>query len=110
MPIPPLANVSSRYGAPMGRRSIHAVTQAVPAKFHLARMSLDSGGYDAGGAYWGHGTPLWRVVSVDEYPVAYDPFSREPAIGRVTQYYRAASREEAKSYVLREYPNAKFFR
>ena len=45
-------------GARMGRRSI------IPAdysgeKLHLRRVPLDRGGYDPGGAYWGHGSPLW---------------------------------------------------
>lgn len=30
-------------------------------KLHLAAIRLDSGGYDPGGAYWGHGGWLWEA-------------------------------------------------
>jgi hypothetical protein len=28
-------------------------------RLYLRRLHLDSGGYDEGGAYWGHGEPLY---------------------------------------------------
>jgi hypothetical protein len=47
-------DVSSKYGAPMGRRSV-----TLTGRVHLHRVRLDSGGYDQGGAYWGIGDPLY---------------------------------------------------
>jgi hypothetical protein len=54
----PTPDVSSRYGAPMGR------SVATPSGDCLTvrPVALDSGGYDAGGAYWGIGKPLYYVA------------------------------------------------
>ncbi|MBS4041670.1 MAG: hypothetical protein KGZ81_13865 [Flavobacteriales bacterium] len=57
-------NVSSRYGAPMGRWEWHEI---VPV-FHsvrLYRVKLNAGGYDDGGAYWGIGKPLFCFEQPD---------------------------------------------
>lgn len=64
---PPLA-VGSRYGAPMGRRSDRDMEGQ---DCHLERVSIDNGGYDAGGAYWGNGAPLYRLMTVDGAKDAY---------------------------------------
>lgn len=48
-----LENVSSRYGAPMGRRDSPSLETCVPRFVRLQRVRLDAGGYDSGGAYWG---------------------------------------------------------
>lgn len=49
-------NVSSRYGAPMGRRSY---PKELSGRLRLQRVVL-RGDYDQGGAYWGAGGgPLW---------------------------------------------------
>jgi hypothetical protein len=47
-----LSDVSSPYGAP--RRDGH------PGE---GRIYLRANGYDRGGAYWGHGQPLWYYES-----------------------------------------------
>lgn len=52
-----LSKVHSRYGAPLGRRS----SPSLSGKVRLARVRLNQGGYDDGGAYWGPGEPLWRA-------------------------------------------------
>lgn len=52
MPTFPLSQVSSRYGAPMGRMSASDLGSE-PRSLRLFHLPLDSGGYDAGGAYWG---------------------------------------------------------
>ncbi len=44
-------NVSSKYGAPMGRHT--GPTISYGGKITLQRVRLNSGGYDNGGAYWG---------------------------------------------------------
>lgn len=48
-----LENVSSRYGAPMGRPDSASLETCVPRFVRLQRVRLDAGGYDSGGAYWG---------------------------------------------------------
>lgn len=47
-------NVNATYGAPMGRRDIGQLDTAKPKNIRLFKVNLDSGGYDDGGAYWGH--------------------------------------------------------
>ncbi len=61
--VQPLADVGSRYGAPMGRRG--DVLDPDAGRPTAKRVTLDSGGYDAGGAYWGVGQSLWRVTDPD---------------------------------------------
>lgn len=65
------------------------------ARFYLRRVRLDSGGYDSGGAYWGHGAPLWHAEAED---------------GSGESFYRAASRSAAKAAVAEDFPGARFFR
>lgn len=60
-----LPNVSSRYGAPMGRANEGNIETCLPRFVRLFRVDLDSGGYDNGGAYWGHGMPLWCALDDD---------------------------------------------
>lgn len=64
-------------------------------RFYLQRVHLDSGGYDSGGSYWGHGAPLWRYESAD---------------GMESGYLRSKDREAAKADVLESNPAARFFR
>lgn len=45
-----LPNVSTPYGAPMGRAEKH---QEPEGKLTVRQVHLDNGGYDSGGAYWG---------------------------------------------------------
>ena len=51
--------VNSRFGAPMGRCDTVPALDETRRTVRLFRVNLDSGGYDDGGAYWGHGTALW---------------------------------------------------
>jgi hypothetical protein len=123
-----LPDVSSRYGAPMGRgwphmahhaKTVAAMYAAHPptdeterrhytvALAHLAphpvaapkvslrRIRLDNGGYDSGGAYWGHGATLWYAASDD---------------GAVDLWFRASTRETARTSVLAQFPSARFYR
>lgn len=64
-------------------------------RFHLVRERLDSGGYDSGGTYWGHGAPLYRYESADSLNEGY---------------LRATDRGEARREVLAIYPSATFYR
>lgn len=81
-------------GASMGRDSRIGDTEA-PLKMHLRRVYLDSGGYDSGRSYWGHGEPMYEAFSADG-----DEF--------IT--LRAWTRPKAKAQVFDIYPNATFFR
>jgi hypothetical protein len=52
-----ITNVSSMYGAPMGRRSVG--TRPTDKKvFDCAVPMCSEGAYDKGGAYWGIGRQL----------------------------------------------------
>ena len=100
--------VDCRYGAPMGRRE-NTTGRALAVKFHLARVRINAGGYDAGGAYWGTGAPLYRawgetppVINAGYYGLADEP--------EQVFYTRASSHDAAKVEVLRKFPRAAFYR
>jgi hypothetical protein len=78
----PFPEVSSKYGAPMGRRSdnMHGVK-----RLH-ARHQQGGQGYDRGGAYWGTPSNVWGVWGT--------------AAGEtVVTYVRASSRADAIAQV-----------
>ena len=89
----PTPNVSSKYGAPMGRMSRNWL-DCDSGKIHLRRIRLNSGGYDQGGAYWGIGAPLYWACDQDGNDM----------------FLRASSRESAKRQIMEEHPDATFFR
>ena len=64
-------------------------------KVALRRIRINNGGYDAGGAYWGRGTPLYWAGS---------------DTGVVDLWFRASGREAAKAHVREAFPNATFYR
>lgn len=79
---PKLRDVSSRYGAPMGRAS-----DKVSGNVTLEQVRLDQGGYDSGGAYWGTGSPLWVAEDEDgnqEFLRASDRAAAVAKLGDVT--------------------------
>jgi hypothetical protein len=94
-----LKNVSSRYGAPMGRMGAKGDPDW-PYRFNLSRLRLNSVGYDAGGAYWGLGQPLYWASAL----------SGDAGVSDVEVFFRAKDREAAKAFILEEYPEAKFHR
>ena len=57
--------VSSRYGAPMGRRADGFLETDVARFVRLYHVRINSGGYDDGGAYWGLGVPLFCAEDDD---------------------------------------------
>ena len=85
------SSVSSRYGAPMGRRQDRL--EDFIGKAHLQRVPFVDGDYDKGGAYWGGG------------PFCDPLFCAWDDEGHVC-YFRAPNREAAKSQV----PILKFYR
>jgi hypothetical protein len=90
----PTPDVSSRYGAPMGRFTGPDYLEAAAWPIHLQRVRINSGGYDAGGAYWGLGAPLWFAQDQDGN----------------SQFFRASSREAAKAKLRESFPDLRFFR
>ncbi len=90
-PTPP---VSSTYGAPMGRYTGPDYLCAEAGKVQLRRIRLDSGGYDPGGAYWGHGKPLYWACDGDGNK----------------RFFRAASREAAKAELRNIFGPLSFYR
>jgi hypothetical protein len=78
------SNVSSKYGAPMGRRSSykHRAAGSRP-KLSLQRVRLNSGGYDSGGAYWGLGKPLYVATDFEGIEVFVRGDTREKAKSEV---------------------------
>lgn len=58
-------DVNSRRGAPMGRGANAFIETEVPRFVRLFHVRLDGGGYDDGGAYWGHGPALWCAIDDD---------------------------------------------
>lgn len=85
----------------MGRADYNTIEPgAEMSRFELARCYLDAGGYDNGGAYWGHGAPLYRARA----------FNNDGKGGMVEFFLRAASRDVAKATVLKQFPAARFYR
>lgn len=97
-----LSKVHSKYGAPIGRAGLTCIVFATracgeDAKVKLARVRINQGGYDDGGAYWGIWEPLY-------YASFYDND------GDINEcFLRAHSREQAKK-ILCNYEPLKFYR
>jgi hypothetical protein len=91
-PTPP---VDSNRGAPMGRYSGPDPLNTDAGRLYLSRVPINSGGYDAGGAYWG-------LASV----ALYCAMDQDGA----TRFFRAISRDSAKRQILADYPAATFYR
>lgn len=142
MAAPRLPDVSSRYGAPMGRPdrptafdltdskgNRFALDFGAPRRFYLRRVPLDGGGYDAGGAYWGIGAPLFWACS--DSGVTVERFYRADAelirkhLDRIGDYYAGqvsgvtipadkgrafVQRAAVKEAIRAEFPGATFFR
>ena len=86
--------VSGTYGAPMGRYTGPDFLDVDAGKIYLQRVPINSGGYDAGGAYWGLGAPLWEAQDQD-------------GNGRI---FRARDRDAAKALIRDDFPGARFYR
>ena len=98
---PSLTKGETQFGAQMGRTNCIEEPDAA-IKFNLASMSMSGDGcYDAGGAYWGCGSPTtgWMYHAYGEGPEFVNQM-----------FVRAISREAAKALVLKAFKNATFFR
>lgn len=68
-----ITEVSTKYGAPMGRRSIGTLPKN--GRVYDCKVPMDSSGaYDRGGAYWGIGKTLRVKYTKD---LKYVEFYRE---------------------------------
>lgn len=119
MPMPPLKNVSCKYGAPMGRRNIEEIDAEFAGKVYLQYVPFVDGAYDRGGAYWGGPANLWRVYAEDEAtedeqidePInVFDQPRRSGDVLILDKFLRANSRKQAKAMILEDYPNVRFYR
>lgn len=93
--LPFQVNVSSIYGAPMGRAA-DSITDLI-GRVHLRYVPFVDGDYDQGGAYWGGGRdtqPLFCAWDDESHVV----------------YFRAASREGAKAKLSSKNPAITFYR
>jgi len=91
------ADVSCRYGAPMGRYSRLPADPSERVKLRLVRLRFVGHDYDEGGAYWGGGDPIY--------------FAKGEASDVVVEVYvRAKDRLDAKRKVREKLPNAVFYR
>ena len=61
------SKVDSSRGAPMGRMPYGSIQESFPRTVRLFKVNIDSQGYDDGGAYWGHGGPLWCAIGEHYY-------------------------------------------
>jgi len=98
----------SRRGAAMGRHSQHG-DYDFEYKFVLRSVSLNSGGYDSNGTYFGGGQPLYWYASVN-HGDGLDEDGEPIEVQTVDAMLRANSRKEAKEKILESYHNARFFR
>lgn len=89
---PRLPDIGSRYGAPMGR--VDSLPYGYRGAVRVARVRLDSGGYDSGGAYWGRQRARLYQARAD------DPSGGEG-------YFLAADRHEALGLARLAYPAAR---
>lgn len=67
-------------------------------RIYLRKIRLDSGGYDSGGAYWGHGGAL------------YQAFTDDGALYRTYRDYSRNPRESIKAEIATHFPGARFCR
>jgi hypothetical protein len=86
----------------MGRATSTDHDKSESLKFRLAQVRLNNGGYDDGGAYWGHGAPLFVLECETDDADGY----------RLTRLFmRAPSRAQLKLDVLEHwFKNARFYR
>ena len=98
MKVPPLSNVSSARGAPMGRadnlaRCAQQLDEQGKAflNFQLLKVPFVDECYDAGGAYWGAPANLWRAYAEGEDEI-------------VEGFFRAGSRQAAMQHLLGQFP------
>ncbi len=101
-PRPKLENVSSRYGAQMGRKDILPDDRQGEYMFFLQRLPWVDGDYDPGGAYWGCSDPNESIFWAEAPPGENTDGAR--------MFIRAKTFIDAKNKVREAFPNAGFYR
>ena len=109
MPPLTLPNVSSRYGAPMGRRESLPADPAAPIKLRLVHVPFVDLCYDRGGAYWGMPANLYHAQSVEAVAMSPDWMGENEPHAAVL-FVRASSHRDAKEKIRARVPGARFFR
>lgn len=99
MKYPKLPKGYSIRGADLGRCNRITIPE-YGGKFLLRKLKLNNGGYDEGGAYWGHamdGTGIYHAVSESDLTPTQEMFTW------------ARDRRQAKSRIKEEFPYARFY-
>jgi hypothetical protein len=91
----PETNVSSQYGAPMGRGG--GRLSDLRGRVSVRRVRLNSGGYDKGGAYWGTGAPLFYATGSEEGEAYFRAPDRETAVRRALPFMERSVLEWARN-------------
>ena len=82
-------DVSSKYGAPMGRRGDRlADLDGFPDQIVLTRRVYTDGSYDHGGAYWGHNR-LWMSYTKDRQWAMYH-HRQDDVMSEIAEHNREA--------------------
>lgn len=84
-------------GSQMGRRNNLPEDRTTAGKLQMERLRMVDGDYDAGGAYWGSGTPLYCAHG-------------DLAEVNAQVFVRGTTREAAKAAVRAILPNVTFHR
>jgi len=115
-----LPEVSSKFGAPMGRPDLLPDDRERPYLMHLTRIRFEDYDYDSGGAYWGASTVKYynpndpRATFNPLYCAEYDDGETliRIFVRPTVNYYLESEdwRESAKTEVRRLLPNARFYR
>lgn len=85
-----LRDVGGHYGAPMGRSN--GVNRTPEGPVSVFRVTLDRGGYDEGGAYWGTPDNLFCAEDGEGF----------------REFWRADSKADAQAKVREKYPEVVF--
>lgn len=96
-----IRDVNTARGAPMGRCEYREISPRLPAVFNLFAVPLNAGGYDRGGAYWGHGAPLYAAYALVE---------DDQDVAETLLFIRAQDRDHAKQEVRKQHKAAQFYR
>jgi hypothetical protein len=88
-------------GAKMGRYNLIPDDLGAPCKLRLVKLAINSGGYDEGGAYWGHASNGTRVYWAHRTP--------DLELSEINVFVWAPHRTEARDLVTLLIPNARFY-
>ncbi len=113
IPQPKLDDVSSKYGAPMGRANV--IPKGRLPVLRLVLLKMEDGDYDVGGAYWGGGPSkqgrmyvAWNAKDDEERMLVFvRANSHDEARKRVTRTVLEATGGKIPAFVAASYPRRK---